>query len=183
MHCTYFHDSFNVTIQLPLIENCLCLLFAQEITFQDICNTDRKAPNQIGRKKIFFLFEDVCINGHVGSPLTSSGSHLTKTKCSCKMEGGGKDQKLKNSFSEAAFGDSADSVWLKGKKAELDKQIYFSTLNVLSGNWIPVGKQVISSLGLKKMTSQNIGNLVAFYTIFKNFFGGRQCTFFACCIY
>lgn len=36
-----------------------------------------------------------------------------------------KDQKLKDSFSEAAFGDSADSVWLKGKKAELDKQILF----------------------------------------------------------
>lgn len=94
-----------------------------------------------------------------------------------------KNQKLKDSSSEAAFGDSADSVWLKGKKAELDKQIYFSTLNVLSGNWIPMGKQVISSLGLKKMTSPNIGDLVVFYTVFKKNFGGRQCPFFACCIY
>ena len=33
-----------------------------------------------------------------------------------------------------------------------------------------MGKQLIASLGLKKMTSPNIGNLVAFYTIFNFFF-------------
>lgn len=35
----YFHSSFNVTIQLPLIEYCLCLPFAQKIIFKDIWDT------------------------------------------------------------------------------------------------------------------------------------------------
>ena len=76
---------------------------------------------------------------------------------------------MRDSFSETAFGDCADSVRLKGEKAELEKQIYFSNFNAVNRKWISVGKQVIASLGLKKMTSPNIGNLVAFYTIF-NFF-------------
>ena len=76
---------------------------------------------------------------------------------------------MRDSFSETAFGDCADSVRLKGEKAELEKQIYFSNFNAVNRKWISVGKEVIASLGLKKMTSPNIGNLVAFYTIF-NFF-------------
>ena len=76
---------------------------------------------------------------------------------------------MRDSFSETAFGDCADSVRLKGEKAELEKQIYFSNFNAVNRKWISVGKQVIASLGLKKMISPNIGNLVAFYTIF-NFF-------------
>lgn len=50
------------------------------------------------------------------------------------------DQRLKDSFSEAAFGNCADSVWLMKEKAELGKQIYFSTLNALNGKWIPADK-------------------------------------------
>jgi len=86
--CIYFRDSFHVTIQLPLIENCLCLLFAWEITFQDICS--KFYANQIGRKQfLFFLFEDIGIDGNVGSPFMNSGSHLIKSKCNCKMKGVG----------------------------------------------------------------------------------------------
>lgn len=116
----------------------------------------------------------------------NSGSHLIKSKCNCKMKGvrGSswapnssqmtpsikEGQKLRGDFGETAFGDCEDADWLKGEKAELEKQIYFSNFNAVNRKRISVGKQVIASLGLKKVTSPNIGNLVAFYTIFNFFF-------------
>lgn len=148
----------------------------------------------------FFLFEDIGIDGHVRSPFMNSGSRLIKSKCNCKMKGlrGSswapnssqmtpsikEGQKLRGDFGETAFGDCADTDRLKGEKAELEKQIYFSNFNAVNRKWISVGKQVIASLGLKKVTSPNIGNLVAFYTIFSFFFSeGDGAHFFDYCNY
>lgn len=41
------------------------------------------------KKNLFFLFEDIGIDGHMGSPFMNSGTHLIKSKCNCKIKGVG----------------------------------------------------------------------------------------------